>query len=169
MGVADGCRGRDKAHPSFSSFPFLRLYEPHGHLSFAQTYLGCTRFINKKEGRSPAAPCLRLRAWGGMNAVWGAFQCEDTRRKGQRGRESVCVCACVWTREGERGREEVTSPGFVLGSYLRLEPVVAIQMQEGWGGCFWFSRKHAIASPCAVVVLAGFSCCFDSFQHLDFH
>lgn len=49
---------------------------------------------------------------------------EETEREGE------CVCVCEQQREREGGREEVTSPGFVLGSYLRLEPVVAIQMQE---------------------------------------
>lgn len=106
-------------------------------------------------GCSPAALCLWLRAGGGVNTVWGAIQSGDTRGR-DRGSEGVCCCVC------EKEREKVTSPVPVWGSNLRLEPVVAIQMHKGWFGCFWFSRKHALAGVWAVV--ACFHCHLTDFN-----
>lgn len=152
--------GQDKSHPPL--FSFLPICA--GHLSFAQIYLGWTWFINKEEDHRPAAVCLRLRAWGVLNTVWGALQSGDTRGKRQREYRREVVCVCV--RQRKREREEVTSlvPG--LGSNLRLEPVAVVQIHKGWVDCFWFSRKHVLAGVCTVV--ACFSCCVTDFNNWTF-
>ena len=74
---------------------------------------------------------------------WGEHCLRSSPVRGHKGEETegvkaggsvcacVCVCVCVRERTSGREREEVTSPVPVLGSNLRLEPVVAIQIHEG--------------------------------------